>query len=375
MKREKTTYPGVTFYVKENGEKIYYIRYRTGGRGTKETEEPVGSSVKNMTPAKAAQIRAAKMQGKVATNKEKRAAKAADAQKEKGALTLRILFDKYQDSLQPGRGRATDRNFFKRLHNIEHKQLKELNIDDIETIKRTLQKENKSAQTVKHVLNLITRTANYALKAGLIKQNDMYEFVITKPSIDTMHTENMDTETFTKYMQLLEEEEDKQCVAIIKIAIFTGMRKSAILALKWEHIDFERRTIKLVGEHAKNDTTAFIPLNANAAAVLKGLGVGKGLVFPSPATGGKREDFKHVARRVRDRAGLPKTFRPMHGLRHTFASMLASSGKVDLYTLQKLLTHKSPQMTQRYAHLSDEALKRAAAAADEIFFENIGEKG
>ena len=41
------------------------------------------------------------------------------------------------------------------------------------------------------------------------------------------------------------------------------------------------------------------------------------------------------------------------GLRHVYASMLASSGQVDMYTLQKLLTHKSPAMTQRYAHLRD----------------------
>ena len=40
--------------------------------------------------------------------------------------------------------------------------------------------------------------------------------------------------------------------------------------------------------------------------------------------------------------------------------MLASSGQVDMYTLQKLLTHKSPSMTQRYAHLRDDALQRAA---------------
>ena len=46
--------------------------------------------------------------------------------------------------------------------------------------------------------------------------------------------------------------------------------------------------------------------------------------------------------------------------------MLASSGKVDLYTLQKLLTHKDPRMTQRYAHLRDEALKRASNLAGDL---------
>lgn len=51
--------------------------------------------------------------------------------------------------------------------------------------------------------------------------------------------------------------------------------------------------------------------------------------------------------------------------------MLASSGQVDMYTLQKLLTHKSPLMTQRYAHLRDEALKRASDLAGDLIKEAI----
>ena len=31
-----------------------------------------------------------------------------------------------------------------------------------------------------------------------------------------------------------------------------------------------------------------------------------------------------------------------------------------------MLTHKSPTMTQRYAHLSDEAMKRAAQVSQEV---------
>ena len=34
--------------------------------------------------------------------------------------------------------------------------------------------------------------------------------------------------------------------------------------------------------------------------------------------------------------------------------------------LQKLLTHKSPQMTQRYVHLRDEALRKASKVADKM---------
>jgi integrase len=46
--------------------------------------------------------------------------------------------------------------------------------------------------------------------------------------------------------------------------------------------------------------------------------------------------------------------------------MLASSGEVGMYELQKLLTHKDPKMTQRYAHLRDYALKKAGNVADDL---------
>ena len=70
---------------------------------------------------------------------------------------------------------------------------------------------------------------------------------------------------------------------------------------------------------------------------------------------------------IREKAGLPENFRPLHGLRHSFASWLASSGEVSMYELQKLMTHSSPQMTQRYAHLHDEALRRASGVASSLF--------
>ena len=46
--------------------------------------------------------------------------------------------------------------------------------------------------------------------------------------------------------------------------------------------------------------------------------------------------------------------------------MLASTGKVDMYQLQRLLTHKDSRMTQRYAHLRDEALKRASGEVNDL---------
>lgn len=72
-KREKSAkYPGVYWRQDSSGEKMYYIRYRTGGRGSKEIEEPVGKSSAGMTEARASQARAARISGKTLSNKEHR---------------------------------------------------------------------------------------------------------------------------------------------------------------------------------------------------------------------------------------------------------------------------------------------------------------
>jgi site-specific recombinase XerD len=55
--------------------------------------------------------------------------------------------------------------------------------------------------------------------------------------------------------------------------------------------------------------------------------------------------------------------------------MLAGSGQVDMYTLQKLLTHKRPAMTQRYAHLRDETLRQASDLAADIINAVADSKG
>ena len=43
----------------------------------------------------------------------------------------------------------------------------------------------------------------------------------------------------------------------------------------------------------------------------------------------------------------------MHSLRHTFASLAVSSGEIDLYTLQRLTTHKTFSQLQRYVRVEE----------------------
>jgi len=116
----------------------------------------------------------------------------------------------------------------------------------------------------------------------------------------------------------------------------------------------------------KSGTDQIIPLSVAARNILSHQSKTESpYIFPGRG-GGMRVDAIKVFNKIKIAAGLPRDFRPMHGLRHVFASTLASSGQVDLYTLQRLLTHKSPQMTMRYAHLRDDVLRKAANLAGQI---------
>ena len=125
----------------------------------------------------------------------------------------------------------------------------------------------------------------------------------------------------------------------MRMALLTGMRRGEMFKLKWEDVDFDRGFIHLRDPKGGKDQT--IPLNQAAREVLEHHPKSDS-PFVFPGRGGKqRTEIRRPIDRIRKAAGLPKDFRPLHGLRHTYASMLASSGQVDLYTLQKLLTHKT----------------------------------
>ena len=191
--------------------------------------------------------------------------------------------------------------------------------------------------------------------------------------VDNLKTEDLTSEQIKRLLTAINNSNDIQAADMMKLALYTGMRRGELFNLKWSDIDFQRGFISI--RNPKGGVGQKIPLNDQARKVLENHPKTKVLIdnvlqtaeniFVKP----DGEPFTYIWRRVnpiKQAAGLPNDFRVLHGLRHTYASMLASSGQVDLYTLQKLLTHKSPQMTQRYAHLRDETLKKASSLAGQI---------
>jgi len=356
--RNPTKYPGVIYRIAERigkpgEEKVYYILFKKAG---KTVEEKVGRQfMDDMTPAKAAGIRADRIEGKIPSRKEKRLDEDEAKRQSAERADIARLWTLYQDSL-PDRNWKTDRILY-RLYledKFASKLPSELTTLEIDTLRQATLKAGKSPQTVKHILALLRRIIRFGAKKGLSPMPDPSKLYFEMPAVDNEKTESLNMEQLQKYFEALDKEEDQNAAALLRLALATGMRKGALLALQWSDIDFAAGFITLRGTAAKKGKTERVPLPASAREILNSVERGSSpYVFPG-RNGKQRTEFSKVARRVRDNAGLPKDFRPLHGLRHAYASLLASSGEVDLYTLQKLLTHSSPQMTQRYAHLADE---------------------
>ena len=152
-----------------------------------------------------------------------------------------------------------------------------------------------------------------------------------------------------------------KAATIIRLLILTGARRGEIEALKWSEVDFEFGMLRL--ESSKTGAK-IIPLAGAAIDLLASerewVNDNTKWVFPAARSDGHFDGLSKEWRRIRKAAGIGDV--RIHDLRHTFASVGASGG-IGLPLIGGILGHRQASTTQRYAHLADTPLRRAA---DEI---------
>ena len=151
---------------------------------------------------------------------------------------------------------------------------------------------------------------------------------------------------------------------LITFALHTGMRLGEILSLTWQGVDLARRTVTVL--KSKNGERRTIPVNETVLALLADKAKVRSTRTESVFHTTEETPFLPDNVRRAFRSALAKaevTDVHFHDLRHTFATRLVQAG-VDLYKVQLLLGHKSPTMTQRYAHHFPESLRDGVAVLD-----------
>lgn len=156
-------------------------------------------------------------------------------------------------------------------------------------------------------------------------------------------------------------------VTIIRLLSLTGARRGEITKLKWSEIDFDQGFLRL-GESKTG--LSIRPLSAMALKMLEGIPrTNKTWVFPTATGEGPFQGLGKIWREVRKKADLEDV--RLHDLRHSFASFGAANG-LSLPMIGALLGHRNMATTQRYAHLTNDAARKAADGIADIVGQALG---
>ena len=365
----KDKWPGV--YVYEMAERTfqgkpdlcYVVAYKVEG---KLRWEKVGLKSEGYTPQVAAELRADRVK-KARHGDEVKTAKEIAHERAMTDRTIAELaaayFEAKGDSLK---GVVTDHNRFEKhirpiLGGFRASKLSPL---DIARLRKSM--EGRAAATVWNALELLRRIVNFGRKMGLCPP---LKFTIEMPKKDNEVVEYLEPEQAARFMEVLEAWPSRDVSRMLKLAMFTGLRRGEIFKLTDDALDFQQGFITL--RAPKGGRTVSIPMNAIAREILleqiawrDERFLGSAYIFPG--RGGERRVDSGAADRIKAAADLPKKFRIFHGLRHHFAVTLANSGQFSLDMIGELLTHKGTAMTRRYGQFLPDTVKRASDMAAEL---------
>ena len=144
----------------------------------------------------------------------------------------------------------------------------------------------------------------------------------------------------------------------------TGLRRSDIVKLTWGEVSTLAGRTRLIYRQKKTRSQEYLDITAQAAELLgeRGDAGPDDLVFDSIYHPQRTID---ILRGWAAMAGIDKNI-TFHSGRHTFAVMMLTLG-TDIYTVSKLLGHRSLQTTQIYAKIVDAKKQEAVDNIPQIF--------
>lgn len=220
-----------------------------------------------------------------------------------------------------------------------------------------------------------TATRTIAMLSSMLTFAIRYKIIDTNPALGVKKFTDKKKDVFldankiqilSDVLKLAEPKgESKDAINAIKLLLLTGCRKTEILSLKWEHIDFKNKCFRFPDTKTGKQTRAFGQGALNLLSYIKDTS-NSPWVFPSPRNNGHLVGLPKVFKRIRPLKIDEETKKPLlgeeitlHTLRHSFASMAADMGFTEL-TIAGLLGHSLGGVTNRYSHNVDSSLVSAA---------------
>ena len=393
----KTAHKGLRYYEypeRKHGkqrDRYYAIRFKVGGKdygyGVGWMSDGIPEAIRKEEPEIGFQDYCLKLlrqyKGNVKTGsgpkspKEKRsiedarqATEKAEAERqEKEAVTFKTFFeDTYLPQAKADkkeRSVTREEGLFKVWISpgLGHLPMKDIAPFHLEKLKKSMADKGQSPRSIEYALSVVRQIFNTAKRLGSFDgENPTAKVKFPKPDNGRMRF--LTHKEADKLLEFLKGKSD-DVYDMTLLSLNCGLRFGEIASLTWQDVDKDRGTLTIRDAKA-GSRYAFLTEQAAAMIKARKEGKPKDFVFQN-RKGGKIDILSHTFSRTVDELKLnegiddPRLRVFFHTCRHSYAAWMIEEG-ADLYTVQKLLGHKTNVMTQRYAHMSENRLRDATKA-------------
>lgn len=346
---------GLALYVTNNEAKSFYLRKRINGKD----EKIIIGSFPEISIENARKL-ALKIKSEVAQGKNPMEQKQALKQE----ITFKELFQEYMERYSRREKKSwkyDDREVNRFLSHWFNRKISTISKHEVQLLHEKT-RDNNGLYQANRLLERIRAIYNKAIEWGWKGENPTKGI---KKFKEKSRDRFIQPDELPKFFKALEEEHNHTARDYIYISLYTGARKSNVLAMKWEELNLSSKEWKI--PETKNGESLTIPLPNEAMEILKtrkkeqeGLENKNDFVFPSNSSSGHLADPKKAWQRVLNRAGIVDL--RLHDIRRTLGSYQAITG-ASLQVIGKSLGHKSGQATQIYSRLHLDPVRESVEKA------------
>lgn len=341
---------GLYVAVSPQGRKLFLVYRRVAGRPER---IPIG-----LWPdlrVEQARKQAEKLNGAIAEGRnpaeERRQKRMEDSF---GSLFEMYLTEHARPKKRPRSVAEDEANYRRYLFGWKDKKISAITRYDVQRLHRKLGKEH-GVYAANRALALLSTAYNTAIKAG-------WQGVNPCKGIEKFDEESRERfltqDEMPKFLKALSEDRDINFRDYVLLSLLTGARKGNMLAMRWEHIDFEGAMWTIPAGESKGKKALHVPLAVPAWKILKARReiVDGEWVFPSNVLPGQHmKEFRNQWEGLLKRAEIENL--RLHDVRRTLGSWMSKSAALPV--VKAALGHADIATTQIYARSENPEVRKA----------------
>jgi integrase len=221
--------------------------------------------------------------------------------------------------------------------------------------------------TANRTMALFKAVVRFGRKNGYIERNVAGELVDAVTMFkEQARTRRLNADDIGRFFAALDAEKNIDFRDFLTLLLFTGARRSNVMAMRWDEVDLDGQAWEIPGAKAKAGEAMTVALGVEALLVLRRRRTAGKLtpfVFPAASKSGHMEEPKKHWNAFRTSAGLADL--RLHDLRRTLGSFMADTA-ASPYAIGKQLGHRDPKSTAIYARMDLAPTREALGRAEKL---------